>query len=259
MKNFKKNIIEKVIEPNSRMKLSNAKAQVLNYDHINNLADVCLEIASIGGKQIIKNVPIQISANGIHQSSLQEGDYVYIQFNNNSIFQPKIIGKADELYATHTRKNERHLKQGCLQVTQDFINEEITPSTDKWIEPNNINKTKYLKYKDGNPLNDMAQKINSQGYFQDKEVGMYNPASSSIMKIKDNGNIDLFIDTNIGIRINAENKTIEFLGNQTTKSSKWTVLSNNVEIIADEKINIKTKELVIDAEKIIRNGEEINV
>lgn len=258
MKKFKQNLIEKIIEPNSRIKLNNAKGQILKYDSINNMADVCLEMINIG-KQILYNVPIQISSVGIHQSSLREGDYVYIQFNNGSVFQPKIIGKADELYATHTRENENHIRQGYLEITQEFINEEITPSTDQWIEPSNTNKTKYLKYKDTSPLDDMAKKINSQGYFQDEEIGMYNPVSSSIMKIKDNGNIDIFIDSNIGIRINAENKTIEFLGDQTTKSHKWTVLSNNVEIIANDKINIKAKELNIETEKITKNGEEINV
>lgn len=259
MKKFKKNLVEKIIEPNNRTKLNNAKGQILKYDSVNNLADVCLGMASIGNKQILYNVPIQIAANGIHQSSFQEGDYVYIQFNNNSIFQPKIIGKADELYATHTRKEEKHLKQGYLHVTQEYIDEEITPSSSQWIETDNSNKSKYIKYKDTNPLDDMAQKINSQGYFQDKEVGMYNPTSSSIIKVKDNGNIDIFVESNVGIRIDAENKTVEILGNQTTKSTKWTVLSNNVEIMADERINIKTKEFIIEADKIIRNGEEINV
>lgn len=259
MKSFRKNIVDKVIEPNSRAKLSNAKGQIARYDSVNNLADVCLEMISLGGKQILYNVPIQIAANGIHQSSLQEGDFVYVQFNNGSIFQPKIIGKADELYATHTRKNERHLRQGYLKVDQEMDEGEITPSSDDWIQQNNTNKTKFLKYKDYNPLNDMAQKINSQGYFDGQDVGLCNPVSSSIMKVRDNGNIDIFIDSNVGIRINAQNKTIEFLGNQTTKSNKWTVLSNNVDIIADEIINIKTKELSIEAEKITRNGEDIDV
>lgn len=45
------------------------------------------------------------------------------------------------------------------------------------------------------------------------EVALIHPTNSSIVKIRDNGMIDVFVSGNNGIRIDPETKTINLMGN----------------------------------------------
>lgn len=256
---FKEQLIQNIVEPVTLSKLTSAVAQVLEYNPTHNVADIFIGTTKDGGNLRLDQVPVQISNVGIHQSALQIGDRVYVQFANGSMYQPKIVGKADELYATHTKLREYHLRQGELQVYQEKEDGQIQPSSETWVDSANTNTFKYSNYRHLNPIQDISEKYESIGNYKNQEIGMYNPASSSLIKILDDGSINIFTDVNNGIRINHLNRTIEFFGNITTNSKNWSVLSNNIEIVAKEKINIKAPELNLDVEKITKNGEETNV
>jgi hypothetical protein len=240
-------------------KFTNAQGQVISYNETHNLADVYVPALVDGTGINLKDVPVQIAGNGLHQSSLKRGDNVYIQFNNGSIFQPKILGKSDELYATHTRKDETHLRKGELAVSQELEEGDITSSSSTWLDTTNENIFKYESYRTASGINNVSNKMMDKGQFNNQEVGLYNPKSSSIVKIKDDGEIDIFISTNIGIRVNPSNKTIEILGDVTTKSNNWSVLSNNVEIQAKDKIILKAATIDLQTDSLTKNGESIDV
>lgn len=254
---FKDSLIQNVINPQTKSKLTNAMGQVVRYNPGHNVADVSVVTSNSGAAQVLRDVPVQLTGNGFHSGDLKEGDTVYIQFNNGTIFQPKIIGKADEYYATNTREQEFHPRQGELCVSQEKLEGEVSPSSDTWLDTENSNFFKYSSYKDRSPVENISQKREVIGYFKNQEVGVYNPTSTGLLKIQDDGTINIFTDTNLGIRINTQNKTVEFFGDSTTKSDKWTVISNTVEIKANEKLSIITKELNISAETVIRNGESV--
>lgn len=255
---FKKELIDSIIDPNSTSKLSNAIGRVVTYNSEYNKASVFVK--GINGKEnhTLRNVPIQLSGVGMHSSALEEGDMVYVQFNNNSIFQPKIIGFADEHYSNNTKKKEKHLRKGSLISSVKEIKGDISPSSERWIDTSNKND-KYVSFRFTNPIKDISKSISEKGYFNNGEVGLYNPISSSIVKVKDDGIIDIFTSTNVGVRINPLNRTIEMFGDVSTKSNNWSVLSNNIELIASEKLSINAKEIDIVSEKITINGEKIDV
>lgn len=255
---FKKSLIDNIIDPNSTSKLSNALGQVVNYSKSYNKATVFVK--AINGKEnvTLDNVPVQLSGIGVHSSSLKAGDNVYVQFNNNSIFQPKIVGFADENYSTNTKRKEKHLRKGTLISSIQEMNGDISPSCEKWIDVNNTSN-KYSDFRFKDPVKDISNSISEKGYFNNGEVGLYNPTSSSIVKVKDDGTIDIFTSTNVGIRVNPSTKTVEMFGDVSTKSNNWSVLSNNIEIIANEKISIKSNEIDIITSKITINGESKNV
>ena len=253
--NFKEQLIQNIITPNMSNKLSNAIGQVIEYDSMKNLASVFIK--SLNGKENynLDNVPVQLSGGGVHSTPLSYGDMVYIQFNNNYIFQPKIIGFADECYQINTRKKEKHLRKGSLISTQEIIEGDIEPSYKEWVNYNN-SYDKYISYRDEDPIKNISDLMSQKGYFNNKEVGIYNTKSSAVVKVKDNGVIDIFTSTNVGIRINPLNKTVEMFGNSSTKSNNWSVLSNNVEIKASENISISSKNIDISSENLIINGEK---
>ena len=256
---FRNSLVNNVLTPQMKTKFTNATGQVVSYNKTHNIADVYIPSIIDGNGLSLKDVAVQIAGVGLHQSSLKRGDSVYIQFNNGSIFQPKILGKSDELYATHTRKEETHLRKGDLVVSQEKEDGEITSSSSTWLDTENEDVFKYESYRNVSGINNVSNKIAKKGHFNDQEVGLYNPVSSSVVKIKDDGEIDIFISTNIGIKINPQTKTIEILGDVTTKSNNWSVLSNNVEIQAKDKIILKAATIDLQTKSLTKNGDDIDV
>jgi hypothetical protein len=85
-----------------------------------------------------------------------------------------------------------------------------------WIEEDNSNKTKYI-----NDLGDYSntdtsvlvhETLNTLDKYKSTEQGITNLKTKSTIKFKDNGDIDMFVSSNVGIRISPENKSIEFYG-----------------------------------------------
>ena len=91
----------------------------------------------------------------------------------------------------------------------------------------------------------------SKGNFNGQDIGIYNPVSSSVIKIADNGVINIFVETNTGIKIDPTNKTIEILGNNVcTKTENWSVITNSINIKASDKITITARELELNVDTI---------
>lgn len=197
-------------------KTSSYMATILKINTNYNVATIFIPFY---GKQrdgrIFKNVPITIGSNGVHQSSLRVNDTVYVTFNDTSSFSPKILGKADELYNSNTREKEKHLNKGALIIQEKNkidSEEEYIGSFQDWVNQNTDNDFINLQYKDKDPLVEIYETQDEFGYFSGGDVGMYNPKTSSIVKLKDDGDIDIFVNDDIGIRVNNKNKKIEIYG-----------------------------------------------
>ncbi|WP_238918135.1 hypothetical protein [Clostridium sp. YIM B02555] len=246
------NKISETVQNTTRSNINLVKGTVVNYDSTNNLADVYIDSLSSGGDTTLTDVPIQISSKGVHSSGLSINDIVYIQFANSSLFQPKIVGIADEVYAYNTRIKERHLRKGELTVNQDTLDGEITsPSCKTWIDNDNIHLAKTGEFFNQNAIDNADKLMFSKGNFNGQDIGIYNPVSSSVIKITDNGVINIFVETNTGIKIDPTNKTIEILGNNVcTKTENWSVITNSIDIKARDKITITARELELNVDNI---------
>lgn len=244
--------ISESVQSSSATNINLSKGTVIRYDSTNNLADVYIESLSSGGSTNLSDVPIQISSKGVHASGLKVKDIVYVQFANNSLFQPKIVGIADEVYAYNTRIKERHLRKGELTVAQETLDGEITtPSVKTWIDDENTHLSKTSEFYTQNAISDADNLMFSKGNFNGQDVGIYNPVSSSVVKITDDGVINIFVETNTGIKINPNNKTIEILGNNVcTKTENWSVITNSIDIKASDKITITARELELNVDNI---------
>lgn len=256
---FKDKLIDNIIEPYSKTIFTTSIGEVIDFNIYKNTADIYVENLK-GNSTTFSNVPIQNIGEGVHLSPLEKGDKVYIQFNNDSVFQPKITGIVDESYKYLLKNKETHIRKGCLlsNIKRDL--REITKKmSETWLDYNNKDKSKYKDFMDKNPIDSVLEKIGKKGFFVGKEVGIYHPKKSSIVKLRDDSSIDIFTSTNVGLRINAENKTIEVFGDFSTKSENWSVISNNINICAEDKIILSGSEIVIDTKKMEINGVDKNV
>ena len=80
--------------------------------------------------------------------------------------------------------------------------------TSKWI---NGNKSSFYE-KQSSPISEIDKSMRLAALPDGKEVVLANPLNSSIVKIRNNGMIDIFTATNQGIRIDPAKHTINVLG-----------------------------------------------
>lgn len=253
---FKDNLIKNVINPATSQIFTNSIGKIISYDEILNKATVL--VSSSGSYTTLEDVPVQLSGKGVFSSKLKQDDLVYIQYNNGSVFQPKVIGFADEDYSNNTRESSKHLRKGTLVDTVEEKDGEVISRASRRIDKDTV-PYKHQEYKDTSALDAICQKTESLGYFNDGEIGLFHPDVSSLVKLKDNGDIDIFTGTNVGIRINREKRTVEIFGDSSTISDNWKVLSNNITVISENSIDIDCKRLNIKSNETYINGEKVNV
>lgn len=253
---FKDNLIKNVVKPVTSQIFTNSIGKIISYDEILNKANVL--VSSSGSFTTLEDVPVQLSGKGIFSSKLKVDDLVYIQYNNGSIFQPKIVGFADEDYSNNTREASKHIRKGTLLDTIEEKEGSVIPRVTRRIDMDDI-PYKHEEYQDLSSLEALFEKSQSLGYFNNGEIGLFHPDVSSLVKLKDNGDIDIFTGTNIGIRINKEKRTIEIFGDSSTISDNWKVLSNNVTLISNGNMDIECEKLNIKSSEIYINGEIKNV
>ncbi|KPI49592.1 hypothetical protein GSQ54_09850 [Clostridioides difficile] len=256
---LKDKLIDNIIDPYSNTIFTTSIGKVIDFNRHKNTADIYVENVK-GNSAVFSNVPFQNIGEGVHLLPLEKDDKVYIQFNNGSVFQPKITGIANESHQYLSRKRKTHIRDGCLLSNIKRDSREITKKmSETWLDYDNKDKSKYKDFMDKNPIDSVLEKIEGKGSFAGNEVGIYHPKKSSIVKLRDDSSIDIFTATNVGLRINAENKTIEVFGDFSTKSENWSIISNNINICAEDKIILSGSEIVIDTKKIEINGVDKNV
>lgn len=252
---FKSKLIENVINPYNSQNASNSMGKVLSYNPILNQANVL--VSSSGVFNTLENVPVQLSGKGLMSSQIQTDDLVYIQYNNGSVFQPKIVGIADEDYENNTRERSKHMRKGSL--LRNIIEKDgILKSRSARRIDNDSDCFKHCDYKEVDATEAIMAKEDNLGRFSGQEVGMFHPIYSSLVKLKDNGDIDIFTGTNTGIRISRKNKTIDMFGDTYTNATNWKVLSNNVTVVSNT-IDIECKDLKLKADNLYVNEEKLDV
>ena len=88
--------------------------------------------------------------------------------------------------------------------------------TNNWLDESNNNKDKYNGHVDdfiSKDLElDMFEILDTINKYTVTEQGITNLETKSTIKFKDNGDIDIFVNNNTGIRIDANTQTINIYG-----------------------------------------------
>ena len=100
-----------------------------------------------------------------------------------------------------------------------------------------------------NPIDKINTKLSDAAIYDGDEVGIYNPYNSSIVKIRNDGLIDIFVDNNQGIRIDPNTLSINFF----TNNEKHHII-NMFEWIDNNKITKVRKKLSAEASEIINKA-----
>ena len=206
-----------------------------------------------------EKVPLPVLGSGIVPALPNVGDNVVIVFLDNSLIKARIVSYINESYKYETRFDYQHKSQGSYLNSMDFdtvedipIEEFNTPLKDTWMDTKNTDGLKYFDYVKTSPFENLVDGVAQLSFFDYKDVGIINPVSKSLVKIKKDGIIDIFTNDNQGIKIDPINKAISITSdNIKTNSSTWNI---NV-----DEINIKSKNFNVHSENILLNSNNLDI
>jgi hypothetical protein len=232
MSELSKAIKTKVLEPHLNQFYDMIKATILEYDNSHNRAKIKFDDPRGSGFIELEDVPVQLGSGGVSSSGPFIDDEVWISFENKNIFSPKIVSLCDEQFNNKTKERFNHSLQGAYlpeeEENTDIDFDGFMPLYNDWIDNDNNDYSLYTDYII-DPIEEMNTVLNDCKYYSTSELGLTHPFNRSTIKIKDNGNIDIFIEDSQGIRINTIDKSINFFTiNETHNVSNWTINSTNV-------------------------------
>ena len=111
------------------------------------------------------------------------------------------------------------------------------------------------------PIETIMHQLDDTRYYNSQEVGLVHPNNSSLVKIRDNGVIDIFVATNQGIRIDPATKSVNFFTNNEKHHvgnlSAWVEYAVSIE--AKRSINLKTLLFDLQATNINMKADTCNI
>lgn len=209
-----KDALKKQIDNNKLQQCDDTTATVLEYNAVLNTAKIRFANPNGEGYLYRDNVRISNTLGGLTGAGIYPGQLCNITFLRNNIHAPVITGFVGSNYANKTNSD-----QGAYIVDSDIlacVKPEITPLVESWIEPDNTYANKY-----NNDLEDYTsidvtvfihELLNTLDKYKDTEQGITSLETKSTVKLKENGDIDIFVANNLGIRISVTDKSISLYG-----------------------------------------------
>lgn len=207
--------LKRQINDNNRQQSNDTTATIIEYNATLNVAKIQFINPNSGTLMYRENVSLANTLGGVTGSGIFPGQTCTITFLGNNIYTPIITGLTGSNYANKTCAD-----QGAYIVDTDILVVEepsaIVPMMNNWIEEDNTSAGKY-----NNDLGDYTnvdatvlihEILNTLDKYKDTEQGITSLSTKSTIKFKDNGDVDIFVGNNIGIRISKIDKSISLYG-----------------------------------------------
>lgn len=211
-----KNALQKQINNDNLNRYSNTTATILGYDIVTNTATIEFLNPNGDGNVYRENVTFANTLGAATGSGIFVGQTCTISFIGGNIWSPIITGIASNLYEAKASQD-----QGAYIVSTD-IDEEyskpetISPMANDWIDSNNTNKRKYNNdlgdYTTSDTSKEVHEILQALNKYTNTESGITHLDTKSTIKLRDNGDIDIFVSHNVGIRISNADHNIYLYG-----------------------------------------------
>lgn len=232
-----KDKLQKTIDSTIVSKYGDTIAIITSYDNIKNTASIRFTNPNGGGVLTANNIAFKINTGGLTQATPSIGQKCWITFLGNNLLTPVITNLCDDEYYTNVYSKKTNADQGAY-IVSSYINEidtsiEINPMTNDYMDNSPITKYNLLNdYTDTNATSEVRTSLMELDKYKTDEDGITNLSTKSTVKFKNNGDIDIFVSGNTGIRINPNTKNISFFGKSlnTIASEQWNIDVPNVKI-----------------------------
>lgn len=211
--------LQEKINDNNNIRYSDTIAEITYYDNIRNRASIKFANPNNGSVMTANNIAVKVNMGGLSQSALKIGQKCWVSFIGNNLLCPVITNLCDDEYYDNIYSRKTNSDQGAYIVNSDINNIdinsiEVSPMTDDYF--NEAVSDKYLlitkDYTDTEAIQEVRKTIMEIDKYKTSEDGITNIKNNSTVKFKDNGDIDIFVNNNTGIRISPNSKSIEIYG-----------------------------------------------
>lgn len=196
-----KNSLQNQINDNNRGQFFGSIATILSYDKTTETCKVKYSNPNGEGYIYRGNVSVAGNIGGMSSGGIFAGQQCAVSFLNGNIYSPIIVAITQSYYS------ERSSADQGAYIADDEVYKVGTPEhiiamDVDWLNPGQeINNLYETKYADTDVDNMAMNIITTLDKVDDNEVGLVNLSNKSTIKLKDNGDIDLFTSNNTGIRI----------------------------------------------------------
>ena len=211
--------LQQKIENNNNIRYSDTVAEITEYDNIKNTASVKFANPNNGSIMTTDNIAVKINMGGLSQAALKIGQKCWISFIGNNLLCPVITNLCDDQYYDNIYSKKTNSDQGAYIVDSNINNIDInsikiTPMTDDYFNDSVSSKYSLITkdYTDTEAIQEVRKIIMEIDKYKTSEDGITNIKNNSTVKFKDNGDIDIFVNNNTGIRISPNSKSIEVYG-----------------------------------------------
>jgi len=210
-----KNALKKEIGKGNLQQFSDTTAIILEYDIVSNTATIKFNNPNGEGYMFRKNVNVSNTMGGVTGSGIYPGQLCNISFIKNNLYNPMITGMLGNNYKAKTNSDEgAFLIDGtALEIEEPEV---ITPMIEAWLDKENENPSKYKNdlgdYTDIDAIQKASESIHDLDKYSVRDQGITHLNTKSTIKLKENGDIDIFVAGNLGIRISPKDKSINIHG-----------------------------------------------
>lgn len=211
--------LQQKIENNNNIRYSDTVAEITDYDNIKNTASVKFANPNNGSIMTADNIAVKINMGGLSQAALKIGQKCWISFIGNNLLCPVITNLCDDQYYDNIYSKKTNSDQGAYIIDSNINNIDInsikiTPMTDDYFNDSVSSRYSLITkdYTDTEAIQEVRKIIMEIDKYKTSEDGITNIKNNSTIKFKDNGDIDIFVNNNTGIRISPNSKSIEVYG-----------------------------------------------
>ena len=211
--------LQQKIENNNNIRYSDTIAEITSYDNIKNTASVRFANPNNGSVMTADDIAVKINMGGLSQAALKVGQKCWISFIGNNLLCPVITNLCDDQYYDNIYSKKTNSDQGAYIVNSNINNIDIdsikiTPMTDDYFNDSASSKYSLITkdYTSIEAIQEVRKIIMEIDKYKTSEDGITNIKNNSTVKFKDNGDIDIFVNNNTGIRISPNSKSIELYG-----------------------------------------------
>ena len=198
----------------NNVKYGDTIAVIDEFNHITNTANIHFNDPNSGIVHYAKNISYKVQQGGVATAAPTIGTKCWISFLSNNLLTPVITALCDDYYHKNSYSKKVNTNSGAYissyEVLQTNTEIETTPMINDYYV--NIEKKYFEEYSNVDIIKQTQQQIMESDKYKATENGVTDVITKSTFKIDEDGNINIFVTNNTGIKICPTTGSIELYG-----------------------------------------------
>jgi hypothetical protein len=198
----------------NNVKYGDTIAVIDEFNHITNTANIHFHDPNSGIIHYANNVAYKVQQGGMVSSVPPVGTKCWISFLSNNLLTPVITSLCDDYYYKNSYSQKTNTNSGAYINSYEVLKTDTSIKTTPMIKDYSINieKEEFEEYTDIDIIKRTQQQIMESDKYKTSENGVTDINTKSTIKIDENGNINIFVNNNIGIKVCPDSNSIEVYG-----------------------------------------------